>query len=239
MNSEVLYTEVCKNKQGHYTRKEIEERVRNIQRVIWNDRDKIWFDDVPSNPVKMLDPLIAARLLGFQSEESSSLGHHRTLNGSFEVAGLIDNKLKKIQISLLYPIEVRNFTAAHELGHAVLHRENGLHRDKPMDGTNRSRDETEYEADLFATVFLMPENILRTRFKEVFLTDNFVLNEDTAFALGYASSVFTNRLKTRQLSRILASTEKYNNRHIDSLAKQFNVSIEAMAIRLEELGLVN
>jgi len=86
----------------------------------------------------------------------------------------------------------------------------------------------------------MPEKIIQTSFKKVFLTDVFVLNEDTAFALGSTDyNAMRNKCKNlRQLSKTLASSEFYNGRHFISQAKQFTVSVEAMAIRLEELGLV-
>lgn len=240
MNSDNLYSDICRKKKTSYTREEIEVRAKEIHNIIWENQNNIWFDGVPSDPAEMLNPAIAAQLIGFKCEEVSSLGESYMNGNSFEVAGIIDNKLKKIQISSQYPAEVRNFTLAHELAHAVLHREIGLHRDRPLDGTRLSRNETEYEADIFATAFLMPEKLIRSRFKEVFLTDSFVLNENTAFALGfYDYSLFIKRFKTlRQLSRILATTERFNNRYIVSLAKQFYVSVEAMAIRFEELGLV-
>jgi hypothetical protein len=42
----------------------------------------------------------------------------------------------------------------------------------------------------------------------------------------------------RQLSRVLASAEHYNGLQFNSLANQFRVTNEAMAIRLEELELL-
>jgi Zn-dependent peptidase ImmA (M78 family) len=241
MNSDSLYNDICKKKKTYYTREEIETRAKEMRHIIWKNQDNIWNGDVPNDAVKMLDPSIAAHLIGFNCEEVSSLGAGYMNGNPFEVAGIIDNKLKKIHISTQYPKEVQNFTLAHELGHAVLHRETGLHRDRPMDGAKLSSNETEREADIFATAFLMPEKLMRSKFREFFLTDRFVLNEGTAFALGfYDYSLFIKRFKTlRQLSRILATTERFNNRYFVSLAKQFNVSVEAMAIRFEELGLVS
>jgi len=43
----------------------------------------------------------------------------------------------------------------------------------------------------------------------------------------------------RQLARILASARSYNGRHFPSLADQFHASVEALAIRLEELALID
>ena len=74
----------------------------------------------------------------------------------------------------------------------------------------------------------------------VMFTNGTVLNEETAFALRAESlhSLDAARRTTRDLSRVLASAEQFDGRHFASLARQFCVSIEAMAIRLEELGLV-
>jgi Zn-dependent peptidase ImmA (M78 family) len=240
INSDNLYSEICRNKKTSYAHEEVEERARYIRELIWNNRKEIWFDEAQVNPVQMLKPAIAAQLIGFNCEEVSSLGKGYLNNNSFEVAGIIDNKQRKIQVSTQFPIEVRNFTLAHELAHAVLHRESGLHRDMPLDGTKLSSNETEREADIFATNFLMPEKLIRSVFLNAFLTDSFVLNQNTAYALGYRDyALFIKRFKNlRQLSRTLASTEQYNSVRFISLSKYFNVSVEAMAIRLEQLNLV-
>jgi Zn-dependent peptidase ImmA (M78 family) len=241
INSAETFNQICQMKKDRYALDEISERARNIHLLLWNNKDNIWFDDIPTDPVRMIDPVIAIQLLGFKCDEKPTLGQHFINGNQFEVAGVIDSRNKRVEISQQYDKEIRNFTAAHELGHAVLHRDSTLHRDRPLDGgTKISRNTTEYEADKFATAFLMPERLIRTKFKNVFLTDVFILNENTAFALGSTDyNAMRNKCKTlRQLSKTLASSEFYNGRHFVSLAKQFTVSVEAMAIRLEELGLV-
>ena len=45
-------------------------------------------------------------------------------------------------------------------------------------------------------------------------------------------------MSLRDISRILAKTESFNGQYFRSLADQFYVSVEAMAIRLEELSLL-
>jgi Zn-dependent peptidase ImmA (M78 family) len=111
-----------------------------------------------------------------------------------------------------------------------------------LDGSSGGapRIPVEAEADLFASYFLLPEKPLRKAFEQKFLTQRFVLDDDTAFALNSKSLNFVrSRCRTlRDLTRILADAEYYNGVRFDSLAKQFRVSIDAMAIRLEELGLV-
>lgn len=87
----------------------------------------------------------------------------------------------------------------------------------------------------------MPSRVVKARFEKYFLTERFFLNEATSFALGYSNfAELKNECKAlRQLSRILASAERYNGLQFISIANQFKVSNEAMAIRLEELELLS
>ena len=61
----------------------------------------------------------------------------------------------------------RRFTAAHELGHAVLHRDRmGRYRadtDKTLLEGGDATDELEREANAFAAELLMPEEVVRAR----------------------------------------------------------------------------
>lgn len=221
---------------------EIEAKVKDIHELIWRNRDSIWIGAVPADPVDMLDPSVALKLIGYEYQLVDGLGQYHGAGGLLEVAGLIDQSSKIVQISRQLPSNVCTFTAAHELGHAILHPNAiGIHRDKPLNGATLSRESSEIEADKFATFFLMPAKLVRSRFAEVFGEDIFFLDEDTSFALGgMPHSELKKKCKTlRDLSRRLASTERYNGRQIRSLAAQFRVSIETMAIRLEELELLS
>jgi Zn-dependent peptidase ImmA (M78 family) len=116
-----------------------------------------------------------------------------------------------------------------------------VHRDRPADGPQQRRDPLEREADRFATFFLMPGRLVLIRFKATFAQDRFSLTNETAFALGGLSLDEARRkypLK-RSLSRALASADRFNGSSVTPLAAQFKVSVEAMAIRLEELGLLS
>ena len=128
------------------------------------------------------------------------------------------------------------------MGHSILHKQPILHRDIPVDCIeNRGGfNKVEKEADKFASYFLMPTKMLKTEFEEIFLSKIFELNEDSAFDFGGKSLTDLKReCKTlRELSRKLASTESFTGKRFSSLSKRFGVSIEAMAIRLEELDLV-
>lgn len=223
--------------QAYYSDDEIEELARSIQIELWKNRKALKSN--LKNPIELLDPEIAIKALGFNFDLVETLGRVQNGRNSFEVAGIIDRKSKHVQISRQFPSEVRRFTAAHELGHAIMHAANGLHRDRPINGSTLSgRSSTEIQADKFATYFLMPSKLLKKVFKELFLTEQFLVNEDTAFALGYEYK-FLKSLPIRELTKLLAKAEKYNFKSFKSLAVYFGVSEEAMAIRLEELNLVS
>lgn len=229
-------------KKYRYSDKEIEQRTKDLQKNIWQKRNEIWsIDSAPTDPIDMLDPAVAFGLIGYDFDTDETLGQYSYGGKQIEVAGIIDSNSKLVRISRRFPNNTRNFTAAHELGHALLHDARGLHRDRPLDGSSISRDSTEFEADKFATYFLMPRKLVNTRFKRFFLTDNFSLNEDTSFALTRDNSITIGKSQNtiRDLSRILSSTESYNGVRFISLANQFRVSVEAMAIRLEELELLS
>lgn len=240
LNSEELRMPPKQSRSGE---RWIEAAVRNLQKRIWRRRYELWPDGVPDDPVELLDPAVALNLAGFKYEMVETLGQFSNYAGTFEVAGIINRSTKSVGISRQLPFNTRRFTTAHELAHAVLHEDVHMHRDRPLDGSAQVRgvrDRVEKEADKFASLFLMPENLLRKRFRQFFLCDKFALNEDTIFALDPAGSMrLQDRNKTlRELTRIIANTDSYNGVRFQPLADQFYVSVEAMAIRLEELVLV-
>lgn len=217
----------------------IEAQVTALQRAIWKKRTALGLSQ-NAHPIEVLDPQIAADLLGFEFTLHPSLGWMFHGRRQISVAGLIDQKAKSIRIATDADPRIMRFTAAHEIGHAVLHPDqDGLHRDQPFDGARQSRNRTELEADKFATFFLLPEKLLSAEFEARFL-DAFCLDERTAFAL--LSKPIHEALRIlptrRHISRRLAGATYYNGRHFVSLSESFGVSLEAMAIRLEELNLV-
>jgi hypothetical protein len=237
---ETHFLQEINTQKDRYSQLEIERRAIKLQKSIWKYRKQIWPDATPSNPVDILDPTIALKLIGYNSNLDETLGRFYSDGKLFEVAGTIDKSSKQIHISRQFPQHVRRFTAAHELGHALLHETSGLHRDRPLDGATISRNDIEFEADKFAAFYLMPRKLVQIAFKQIFLTDKFILTEATAVALNLGSyESLLKKFKTiRQLSRALASAEYYNGLPFNSLAKQFRVTNETMAIRLEELELL-
>lgn len=221
----------------------IEDIARQLQLTLWNHRAKFWKHDTPTAPVDVIRPDIALyNILGYQFHRPETLGLQEFEGQLVEVAGLIDKSEKLVAVSRQLPETIQRFTAAHELGHALMHEQTVLHRDRPLDGSDSPtrRDFREIQADKFAAYFLMPKKQLMDIFQELFGTNKFILNEDSVFALnGGSLSAFRRRCKNqRALSRIIAEAEFYRDKPFRSLAQVFGVSTETMAIRLEELGLV-
>lgn len=103
-----------------------------------------------------------------------------------------------------------------------------------------STERVEVEANKFATLFLMPERLVRATFTELFQAKEFELSDEFAFALaGCSLPDFRRKHATRRhVSRSVAGAKQFNGRHFAPLHEQFRVSRETMAIRLEELALV-
>lgn len=223
----------------YYSDAEIETLARSIQIKLWQQKDKLWPGLTPTNPIEILNPEIALRAFGFDFELVETLGQFEQSGKQYEVAGTINKKAQQVQISGQFSSVIRNFTAAHELGHALMHKTNHLHRDRPLDGsTTSTRSSSEFQADKFATYFLMPEKQVRKVFSKIFLTDQFTVTEETAFALGCEYNAMR-KMSLREVSRILAKAERYNGANFRSLSSLFQVSEEAMAIRLEELASIS
>jgi hypothetical protein len=86
----------------------------------------------------------------------------------------------------------------------------------------------------------MPERQVRDFFGTIFGVEKFIVNQQSAFALGFPNlQTLLDRLPTlRKVSVYLASMDIYAGNPTRSLAEIFGVSPSAMAIRLEELSLV-
>lgn len=221
---------------------EIENSAIELQRLLWKHRSLIWKDDYPSMPLKILNPAQALqKVLGYKYflMDDIMLADQEDYTS---IAGIIDQRDKLVLISKKYNSQIQNFTTAHELGHAILHSELVMHRDKPLDGSNQSgtRSKVELQADKFASYFLMPKKQIINEFKDRFRTGKFLVNELTAFNLiKEGSDKLKSKYKnTRDLARKLANAERYENQSFESMTKLFNVSTEAMAIRLEEIKLL-
>ena len=158
------------------------------------------------------------------------------------VAGLIDHDHKVVRISPVPTYQEQRFTTGHELGHGVLHPGiSGLHRDKVIAGPTLRKDTRESDADKFASSYLMPARLLLQRFAQCFGCDHLRMDEDTAFGLRIPNSDQARRRyrSPRDVSYVVATATWFQNRSFETLANQFRVSPTAMAIRLEEVGLID
>ena len=154
---------------------------------------------------------------------------------------MIDKDRQWIGISPNFPNEVKRFTMAHELGHAILHKQTVQHRDRPFDGSFIiSKDAFEKQADKFAAYFLMPGKQVSKVFQFIFGVPKLYINESTVLALGVGNiHAFRAKCKDRRgFANVIAQTELYGGKPFNSLTKIFGVSAGAMAIRLIELDLV-
>ena len=233
----LLFPAMSADPQGHIALQHIEKAARQLAHAIYQQRDSLWPEGAPDDPVQLLDPEKAFYLLGYQYQEVDSLGE---IKPGLEVTGIIDKDNRRVTSSRRVLPLVRNFTMAHELGHAIMHRQSGLHRDQPIDGGAAiKRDPIEKEADYFAACFLMPEKLVRSVFAQRF-PDEVLNHEGLHFLLNHHNDKkIEKQLKTtRGLSRALASLDRINGHAVLSLAQYFKVSVEALAIRLEQLGLV-
>lgn len=221
---------------------DIENIVRQLQNTMWLQRECIWKNKTIKNPLGILEvDKVLEKVMGYTFQKSNSLGIHEQDRDIFEIAGIINKNEKLVQVSKRFPEETQNFTAAHELGHAILHRRAVLHRDRPLDGsTIVPRSLEEMQADKFAAFFLMPAKLVEDIFFEIFETPKFTINESSVLAIKGAS-IATLRRKCqnkRGLARLLSNTEYYDAKAFACLSKTFKVSTETMAIRLEELDLL-
>lgn len=76
--------------------------------------------------------------------------------GSSKAPAIVVNNFERISV------ERRIFTVAHELGH--LH----LHQQAYASNESEERDQEEREADLFASYFLMPEDLFKSEWSEAY-----------------------------------------------------------------------
>ncbi|UJP63824.1 ImmA/IrrE family metallo-endopeptidase [Mongoliitalea daihaiensis] len=216
---------------------EIEKTVRAFQLQLFNDSTSKDLDSVTNAE-------LAFNFLGYDIKKVPSLGVFNDFDGTKETAGAIDNVKKIVRVATKFSPPVQRYTMAHELGHAILHHNNLrlLHRDRELDSRidNPRRDSIEVQADKFAAFFLMPRKEMKAQFLARFHTEKLKINEDVAFHLGISLSDLQKEYKEkRHLSRFIASTSTYSGKSFDSLANQFKVSIEAMAIQIEELDLID
>lgn len=217
---------------------EIEKLATDFLNMLWKHHQTIWNTKL-SESRQVLDPqTIFEEVLDYDFGMFPKLDDND--DGS-ECAGYIEQKERHVVLSGNFKSEVQNFTAAHELGHALLHNQTLLHRDRPLDGAHPiERSLEEKQADKFATYFLMPKKAVEMSFLKQFGKTKLLIDDDTAFnLLRVGSSKLREKCKNlREFAILIASTEIYAGQPFKSLAEEYKVSVTAMARRLEELRLI-
>ena len=219
---------------------------QELLRGLWKRRREFWSRDIDPEDIFPLDvPFVIHNFLGIRVEEPEEIPSE---GEGLEIAGFIDREGKRIVAAQKYKRQWRQFTLAHELGHWILHPAVVYRRERPLTGSERTdyrRPHEEVEADAFAAELLMPTKLLKKVFHESFgpPIDGRMPDDDLAFWFSNASST---KIKPSELAAyeprrralLIAQAKTWQSTSIPPLADRFAVSPTAMAIQLEELGLV-
>lgn len=190
---------------------------------------------------------IITELLNLKLEEPEEIipddGPHPS--AGHQIAGVLDRELHRIVSATKFPLPCRRFTMLHEVGHYFLHPNVTYHRDVPLIGSERTevrgRGREEVEADMFAAEVLMPRRLTADLFIARYggvISPNGI-DEHLAFKLSMGAT------RTISVDVLVHGTRRDRSRIIAvdghaglSFVDLFGASKEAVAIRLEELGLV-
>jgi len=163
--------------------------------------------------------------------------------GLLDVLGAtwVEEKRMVINSSLLDGKEGRfTFTCGHEVGHWVLHRQylfdqTAHSHDSAAKNTppvvcrvSASKTRGEWQADYFSACLLMPGHAVRAAFHKSFGEDSLVIyNRNSCFGRNNPLALDPSLDTAHQIAK-----------HVMDAGKFLNVSKEAMAYRLEDLGLL-
>lgn len=216
---------------------QIELEARKLLYEIEKHSDRLW-PNTPPNRLFMCDPKAACHVLGLRYLPDSHLGEFGTAT-----AGLLDRANKAVMLSTKQGFEAQRFTGAHEVGHYLLHPGQLMFRDRALSAHGGyGRPPEEQQADYFAACFLIPPKLLRQAFRARFPVNEPLVNTGAVcFNLSMTNHYYLESLPrgSMEFALAVARAEAFNGNRFKSLAALFNVSHHAMAIRLQELGLVH
>lgn len=218
------------------------EHIEFEARTLLSDMDKhkakLW-PHTPPPLLYMCNPEVACHHLGLRYLPDSHLG---SLGGT-ATAGMLDRRRGAVLLSSRQSYEALRFTAAHEVGHFVLHPGQLLFRDRSLNAHGgEGRPAIEQEADIFAACFLMPPKLLREAFFARFPLREPITNTGAiCYNLSMRDGQYLEGLPagSMEFALAVARAESFNGRRFESLCHLFSVSPTAMAIRLEQAGLVH
>ena len=200
------------------------------------------------NARRYLHPRFAFEMMGFVYEERPDLDLELRVLGEPSgvkrtvIAGRLDRLNKTVATSERQPPAERLFTAAHELGHLVLHADEIQHRDRPIDLLAKQKPLIERQADVFAAAYLMPARWIAKDLESRFGSSPVVVNEFLAWWLDptdYERFLRPNKDADFERAKAVSVCNCVGGEHFTSLAEAYGVTPTAMAYRLLELGLIN
>lgn len=198
------------------------------------------------NAKQYLHPKYAFEMLGVNYEERPDLDMELRVVGEQThakrsvIAGRLDRRSKAVATSERPPPAERRFTAAHELGHWVLHEEEIEHRDRPID-PRAPRPKHEREADQFAAAYLMPPKWVAKDLERRFGMLPINVDENLAWWLDktdHEQLLTPNADADFERAKAIAICTNVGTGHFPSLADEYGVTPTAMALRLLELDLI-
>jgi Zn-dependent peptidase ImmA (M78 family) len=218
----------------------IEKEARRLQVEIYGRR-KLRFPLGAPNIPALFDPRNVADHCGLFYDTRARIATDYA--GGGEAAGLWQRDRSTILVSTRFSYETQRFTAAHEIGHFILHPHVGdrtLHREFEVGGHSGKRPLVEQEADHFAACLLMPRKAVVAEFDARFGSKHpLALTETVAYHLKADQHLlFAQPAGSLLFAEAVARAQQFDRCRFQSLAAFFGVSPRAMAIRLEELDLV-
>lgn len=219
----------------------VEACAHEVHLELWNRRHELFSGKSLRHPLDSVEPAVALYMKGFDVVTDPHLGEMWEEGRRIQVAGIVDQSARVVRVSQNLDDQQRLYTTGHELGHVIRHPGMSLHRDRAISGHMPRKDDKEREADLFASCFLMPARYVINEFYRRFGMLVFRMSEDAVFglSLGSVENAQQKIKRQRDLSYVTATASTFMGRQFQPLCQVFGVSPVAMAIRLEEVGLVD
>jgi hypothetical protein len=201
------------------------------------------FDFYPVKVEKLIREVLNWELEQVQGLKASPYGD--------ETVGMCDFPNRRILINVMAAEKERRFTIAHEIGHAVLHREScqsgAMLRQRSLRKRNEQARGTpterlELAANVFASELVMPERAVQAHFARVWNVDSLSFAssrvQEIADLLGARGRVFPFFGQCDRLYLSVLLSERSVS-EVPSLSDFFGVSPTAMSRRIRELGLLH
>lgn len=212
----------------------------------WENRAKLWRQEPAYLPdfLREAPEKIAIGLLGLKVLQVPEIPDESVLWGRAagpEILGLMNRERREILVAQGFGFVRGRFTLAHEIAHWVLHPGLILHRERGSGGPPQTREER--EANVFGAELLMPSGRVRDEFKARFggVVNGVFRDEAAPYWLSSRDGRISHEqflVDSRYRAVLFARTRQYHGRRIISMSEAFTVSADAMAIQLDELGLV-